>query len=117
MMKKTILLLLSIGLFSTLFAQQQQDLNVTVKVTDVQIQLTDKSVFRKLEADIKQFFSNVKWSNDKICTDFICYEKLPAYRDFTGVRIEDNVLVVPEGHKILGNPIPKSISEVEALRS
>jgi Xaa-Pro aminopeptidase len=58
-----------------------------------------------------------KWSNDKICTDFICYEKLPAYRDFTGVRIEDNVLVVPEGHKILGNPIPKSISEVEALRS
>jgi hypothetical protein len=27
------------------------------------------------------------------------------------------VLVVPEGHEILGNPIPKSISEVEALRS
>ncbi|MFO0468487.1 MAG: aminopeptidase P family protein [Bacteroidota bacterium] len=58
-----------------------------------------------------------KWENDKMCSDFICYEKLPAYRDFTGVRIEDNVLVVPEGHKILGNPIPKSISEVEALRS
>jgi Xaa-Pro aminopeptidase len=50
-------------------------------------------------------------------SDFICYDKLPAYRDFTGVRIEDNVLVVPEGHEILGNPIPKSISEVEALRS
>jgi Xaa-Pro aminopeptidase len=58
-----------------------------------------------------------KWENDKMCSDFICYDKLPAYRDFTGVRIEDNVLVVPEGHEILGNPIPKSISEVEALRS
>jgi Xaa-Pro aminopeptidase len=52
-----------------------------------------------------------------MCTDFICYEKLPAYRDFTGVRIEDNVLVVSEGHEILGNPIPKSIPDVEALRS
>lgn len=58
-----------------------------------------------------------KWGNEKICSDFICYEKLPAYRDFTGVRIEDNVLVIPEGHEILGNPIPKSIQEVEALRS
>jgi Xaa-Pro aminopeptidase len=58
-----------------------------------------------------------KWSNDKICSDFICYEKLPAYRDFTGVRIEDNVLVVSEGHEVLGNPIPKSIPDVEALRS
>lgn len=58
-----------------------------------------------------------KWGSDKMYSDFICYDKLPAYRDFTGVRIEDNVLVVPEGHEILGNPIPKSISEVEALRS
>ncbi len=88
MMKKTILLLLSIGLFSTLFAQQQQDLNVTVKVTDVQIQLTDKSVFRKLEADIKQFFSNVKWSNDKIANnesiEFYIEIQLKSYNQQTG---------------------------------
>ena len=58
-----------------------------------------------------------KWGNDNICSDFIAYDKLPAYRDFTGVRIEDNVLVIPDGHEILGNPIPKSISEVESLRS
>jgi Xaa-Pro aminopeptidase len=58
-----------------------------------------------------------KWGNDNICSDFIAYDKLPAYRDFTGVRIEDNVLVIPDGHEILGNPIPKSISDVEALRS
>jgi hypothetical protein len=59
-MKEILLLLLSFALFSSLFAQQQQDLNVTVKVTDVQIQLTDKSVFRKLEADIKQFLFECK---------------------------------------------------------
>ncbi|MFN5787414.1 MAG: aminopeptidase P family protein [Bacteroidota bacterium] len=58
-----------------------------------------------------------KWGNDKMFSDFIAYDKLSAYRDFTGVRIEDNVLVIPDGHEILGNPIPKSISDVEALRS
>lgn len=58
-----------------------------------------------------------KWASDKMCSDYICYDKLSAYRDFTGVRIEDNVLVVREGHEILGNPIPKLISEVEDLRS
>ena len=58
-----------------------------------------------------------KWGNDKMFSDFIAFDKLSAYRDFTGVRIEDNVLVIPEGHEILGNPIPKSISDVEALRS
>lgn len=58
-----------------------------------------------------------KWASDKMYSDYICYDKLSAYRDFTGVRIEDNVLVVREGHEILGNPIPKLISEVEDLRS
>lgn len=57
-----------------------------------------------------------KWANDKIGHDFICFDKLASYRNFTGVRIEDNVLVVPNGYQILGNPIPKTISEVESLR-
>ena len=57
-----------------------------------------------------------KWAEDKIGKDFICFDKLASYRDFTGARIEDNVLVVKDGHEILGHPIPKSISEVEALR-
>ncbi len=57
-----------------------------------------------------------KWKNDKYCTDFICYDKLSGYRDFTGVRIEDNVLVESSGSCILGDPIPKTMLEVESLR-
>ena len=57
-----------------------------------------------------------KWANEKIGSDFICFDKLISYRDFTGVRIEDNVLVVNDGYEILGDPIPKSIADVESLR-
>ena len=35
------------------------------------------------------------------------------YKDFGGIRIEDDVLVTGDGHRILGKPIPKTIEEVE----
>lgn len=56
------------------------------------------------------------WQAEGKCRDFICFDKLHAYRDFTGVRIEDNVLVTATGHRVLGNPIPKTIEAVESLR-
>ena len=88
MIKKILLLILSFWLFLPLYAQQQQDLNVTIKVTDVQIQLTDKAVFRKLETDIKQFFSNIKWTNDKITSnesiEFYIEIQLKTYNQQTG---------------------------------
>ncbi|NUN99840.1 MAG: aminopeptidase P family protein [Saprospiraceae bacterium] len=57
------------------------------------------------------------WRKEKLHTEFINYEKLEAYYDFGGIRIEDNVLITTEGHRVLGNPIPKTIAEVEALRA
>jgi Xaa-Pro aminopeptidase len=53
------------------------------------------------------------WQSEGKYKEFICYDKLAPYRDFTGIRIEDNVLVTPTGHRILGTPIPKMRSEVE----
>ena len=44
------------------------------------------------------------------------YEKIETYKDFSGVRIEDDVAVTEDGYRILGNPIPKTIEEVEAVR-
>ncbi len=57
------------------------------------------------------------WRKENLHTEFINYEKLDAYFNFGGIRIEDNVLITPDGHRVLGDPIPKTIAEVEALRA
>ena len=48
-----------------------------------------------------------KWKSEGQFTDFINYEKVETYRDFGGIRIEDDILVTDSGHRLLGKPIPK----------
>jgi len=55
------------------------------------------------------------WKAEKKFPEFINYEKVEEYRDFGGIRIEDDVLVTSTGHKVLGKPIPKTVSEIEAI--
>jgi len=54
------------------------------------------------------------WSAEDKFSDFVDWEAVKKYRDFGGVRIEDDVLVTGDGHKVLGRPIPKTVAEVEA---
>jgi len=56
-----------------------------------------------------------KWKAEKLFREFINYDKVEKYRDFGGIRIEDNVLVTDKGHRVLGKPIPKTIKEIEDL--
>jgi Xaa-Pro aminopeptidase len=56
------------------------------------------------------------WKSEGKHTDFINYAALDAYRDFGGIRLEDNIAVTADGHRVLGPGIPKTIAEVEALR-
>jgi Xaa-Pro aminopeptidase len=56
-----------------------------------------------------------KWKSERSFTDFINYEKLETYRDFGGIRIEDDILVTNSGFKLLGKPIPKTIQEIEDI--
>jgi Xaa-Pro aminopeptidase len=58
-----------------------------------------------------------QWKAEKRFEEFIDYNKVETYRDFGGIRIEDDVLVVDTGQRVLGRPIPKSIDEVEELAS
>ncbi|MCX7797182.1 MAG: aminopeptidase P family protein [Melioribacter sp.] len=58
-----------------------------------------------------------QWKAEKKFEEFINYEKLEAYKNFGGIRIEDDVLVTKNGSKVLGKPIPKTIDEVEAIAS
>lgn len=54
-----------------------------------------------------------QWKQEYRFTDYIDYEKVEEYKDFGGIRIEDDVLITDTGHKVLGKPIPKTVAEVE----
>jgi Xaa-Pro aminopeptidase len=55
------------------------------------------------------------WKSEGKFNDFIAYDKLGAYSDFGGIRIEDNVLVTSGSPRVLGKAIPKSVEEIEEV--
>ena len=57
------------------------------------------------------------WKQENRHGEFIVYERFEEYKGFGGIRIEDDVLVTGDGHRVLGKPIPKTVDEVEALAS
>lgn len=58
-----------------------------------------------------------QWKSEGKFKDFIDYNKIETYRDLGGFRIEDDLLITEKGHKLLGNPIPKTVSEIESTCS
>jgi len=57
-----------------------------------------------------------QWEAEKKCAEFINYDILKSYRDFGGVRIEDDILITGSGCRVLGTPIPKTVEEIEGMR-
>jgi Xaa-Pro aminopeptidase len=57
------------------------------------------------------------WKAEKKLASFINYDKVEKYKDFGGIRIEDDVLITKTGHKVLGVPIPKTVEEIEDISS
>jgi Xaa-Pro aminopeptidase len=53
------------------------------------------------------------WKKENKHSDFINYEEVEKYKDFGGIRIEDDVLLTENNSKVLGKPIPKTVDEVE----
>ena len=49
-----------------------------------------------------------------LVTRFVHRERLEAFRDVRGIRIEDDVLVTSEGSEVLTNSIARSVADVEA---
>ena len=58
-----------------------------------------------------------QWKKEGRHSAFIDYDKVEAYADFSGIRIEDNCLIETGGARILGPYIPKEIAEIEQIRA
>lgn len=56
------------------------------------------------------------WGAEKRFADFINYEELNKWRDFGGIRNEEDYLITADGARRLGKKIPLTTDEVEALR-
>lgn len=56
-----------------------------------------------------------KWKSEGKFSEFINYEKVESYLDFGGIRIEDDILVTKNGHRVLGRHIPKTVAEIEEI--
>lgn len=56
------------------------------------------------------------WKNQNKFTEFINYDKLFQYRDFGGIRNEEDYLITADGARRLGKKIPLTTEEVEAIR-
>lgn len=57
-----------------------------------------------------------KWRTEKLHTDFLDYAAIEKFKDFGGIRLEDDILITPDGSRFLGEKrIPITIAEVEEI--
>jgi Xaa-Pro aminopeptidase len=56
-----------------------------------------------------------QWEQKGKHKEFINYSSLKSFRDFGGIRIEDDVLIKNDGCDCLSYDIPKNISEIEKI--
>ena len=55
-----------------------------------------------------------EWRASGHCKDFLDFDKLETYKDFGGIRIEDDLLITPDGCRFLGEKrIPYHPQELE----
>lgn len=57
-----------------------------------------------------------QYEAEKKFSEFINYGKLKEFRDFGGIRIEEDFVITAEGNRLLGKPLAKTAEDIEALR-
>ncbi len=58
-----------------------------------------------------------QWRAQNKFNDFINWEKVDSYRNFGGIRNEEDLVMTENGAQLLGKTKPKTIEEVEAIRA
>ena len=56
-----------------------------------------------------------QWEAENKHRDFINYDALKTFKDFGGIRIEDNIVITEDGYRLLGPPIPSTIDDIEDI--
>ena len=56
-----------------------------------------------------------QWKAEGLHTAYINYDEVEKYKDFGGIRIEDDILVTETGCRVLGKAVPKTVAEIEGL--
>lgn len=57
-----------------------------------------------------------KWRAEKTCTDFLDFDAIDKYKDFGGIRLEDDLLITANGSRFAGEKhIPITPEEVEKI--
>lgn len=57
-----------------------------------------------------------QWREQGLHKDFLVYDKIEEYKDFGGIRLEDDVLITEDGCRLLGDRrIPITVDEVESV--
>lgn len=57
-----------------------------------------------------------QWKQQGLHKNFLNYDKIESYKDFGGIRLEDDLLIVPGGSRFLGDKrTPITVEEVENI--
>lgn len=56
-----------------------------------------------------------QWRAEKRLMDFLDYDRIEAWKDFGGIRNEENALITADGHRILGKRKPLTIEDLESM--
>ncbi len=58
-----------------------------------------------------------RWKAERKHEAFVDYDAVERFLDFGGVRLEENIVITPDGNRILGPWRPRTVAEVEAVRA
>lgn len=56
------------------------------------------------------------WEKQNKHADFINYREVQKFKEFGGIRVEEDLLITDSGSRILGTPLVKEASEIEKLK-
>jgi len=57
------------------------------------------------------------WKAQGKYTDFVNYDEVEKFKSFGGMRVEEDFLITANGKELLGDPLAKTIQEIEELKN